>query len=224
MLRTLTLSTAALVLSTVALAVPASAEPVPAPTMTVVGDSITSWFRDEPGSVSQGWWSMLARDLDASVNTLAEGGSGMNVRGNGCFGTTFGQRLAGLQKVDYVIIEGGRNDMFGCTSLNTKRTLTRAQQKHGIRAYLHRLGARVDFLGIPRSHVLIVSPWGTSDRKRGYVIQAYQRLYANRNHEGFTYVETRTLPSRLTFDTKHPNREGNTYLSAIMNRAVRSVS
>lgn len=224
MLRALVLSAAALLTSTVALAAPGTAaEPVPPSTqITVVGDSITSWFRDEPGSVSQGWWSMMGRDLGVSVTTLAEGGSGMNVRGNNCHGTTFGQRLQGISKVDYLIIQGGRNDMFGCTRDGKKRTLTRAQQRQGIAAYLHRLGTRVDALGIPRNRVLIVSPWGKADRQRGYRIQAYIRLFANRKHEGFTYVETQTLPSRTTLDDKHPNRLGAAYLSGVMQRAIRS--
>ena len=227
MLRALALSVAALVTSTVVLAAPANAaDPAPAPTgprIIVVGDSITSWFRDEPGSVSDGWWAMLGRELSASVRTLAEAGSGMNVRGNKCLGTTFGQRLQALTKVDYVIVQGGRNDMYACTSTNTKKTLTPAQQKKGIAAYLNRLGARVDALGIPRSHVLLVSPWGKADRKRGYRIQGYMRLFANRNHEGFTYVETRTLPARLTLDNKHPNRDGAAYLAETMRRAIVSV-
>lgn len=226
MLRALALSaTAALLTSTVALAAPASAaDPVPPSTtqITVVGDSITSWFRDEPGSPSDAWWAMLGRDLPATVRTLAEGGSGMNVRGNNCLGTTYGQRLQALTKVDYLIIEGGRNDMYGCTSTNQKKTLTRAQQRKGIASYLARLGRRADALGIPRQRVLIVSPWGKADRKRGYVIQAYIRLFANRRHEGFTYVETKTLPNGLTLDGKHPNRLGAAYLSATMQRAIRS--
>jgi lysophospholipase L1-like esterase len=228
MLRTLALSAASMMLAALALAAPAQAAeptaPRSGPSIIVVGDSITSWFRDEPGSVSQGWWSMMARDLDASVTTLAEGGSGMNVRGNNCRGTTYGQRLAALTKVDFVIIEGGRNDMYGCTSRGTKQTLTRAVQKKGIASFLRRLGVRADALGIPRNHVLIVSPWGKSDRKRGTVIQGYLRLYANRTHQGFTYVESKTLPTQKTLDNKHPNREGNAYLSAVMQRAIRSVS
>lgn len=226
MLRTLALSTAAMMLSTLALAVPAqAADPAPAgPTITVIGDSITSWFRDEPGSVSQGWWSMMGRDLGATVTTLAEGGSGMNVKGNNCHGTTYGQRLGALTTADYVIIEAGRNDMYGCTSRGTKQTLTRAQQRKGIASFMSRLGVRVDALGIPRNRVLIVSPWGKSDRKRGTVIQGYQRLYANRRHQGFTYVESKTLPSSMTVDSKHPNRAGNAYLSSVLQRAIHSVS
>ena len=222
MLRTLALSAVAAMLSTLAVVAPASAEdPAPAgPRITVVGDSITSWFRDEPGSVSQGWWSMLARDLDASMNTLAEGGSGMNIRGNGCHGTTFGQRLGALRTVDYLIIQGGRNDTSGCAAEGQKMSLTTAQQRGGIQRYLARLGRRVDALGIPRSHVLVVSPWGKSDRVRGYRIQRYLRLYSNRNHERFTYVETKTLPSRSTLDNKHPNRVGNLYLSTVLKRAI----
>jgi lysophospholipase L1-like esterase len=223
MLRALALSVAALLTSAVALAAPATADDstaAPAPTITVIGDSITSWFRDEPGSVSQGWWSMLARDMGASVTTLAEGGSGMNVRGNNCFGTTFGQRLNALVKVDYLIVQGGRNDMFTCTSANVKKSLPRAQRKKGIASFLARLGRRADALGIPRDRVLIVSPWGKSDRRRGYQIQSYLRLYSNRHHEGFTYVETKTMPYTMTLDGKHPNRAGNEYLATTMRRAI----
>jgi lysophospholipase L1-like esterase len=200
-------------------------EPVQAggPRITVIGDSITSWFRDEPGSVSQGWWSMLGRDLGASVTTLAEGGSGMNVRGNNCNGTTYGQRLQALSQVEYLIIEGGRNDMFGCGSRGQKTTLSRAAQKQGIKAFMIRLGRRADALGIPRRHVLIISPWGKSDRKRGYAIQGYLRLFANRNHQGFTFVESKTLPARMTLDNKHPNRAGNAYLSTVLKRTIASL-
>ncbi|MET0448551.1 MAG: SGNH/GDSL hydrolase family protein [Aeromicrobium sp.] len=225
MLRTLVLSTAAVMLSTLAVAAPAAAaDPAPAegPTITVVGDSITSWFRDEPGSVSQGWWSMMARDLGASIRTYAEAGSGMNIRGNNCHGTTFGQRLRSLETVDYLIIQGGRNDMSTCDPNGLKKPLSPAKQKAGIKRYLARLGDRVDALGIPRSHVLVVSPWGKSDRKRGYKIQAYMRKFSNRNHEGFTFVETKTLPNRLTFDHKHPNRDGNLYLARVMRRAIQT--
>ncbi|MBD8606857.1 SGNH/GDSL hydrolase family protein [Aeromicrobium sp. CFBP 8757] len=230
MLRALALSVAALLTSTLALAAPASADdtvpapaPAAAPTITVVGDSITSWFRDEPGSVSQGWWSMLAREMGASVTTLAEGGSGMNVRGNNCHGTTFGQRLGALQKVDYLIIQGGRNDMYTCTSKGVKKSLPQLQRKKGIASYLSRLGRRVDALGIPRERVLVMSPWGKADRRRGYQIQSYLRLYSNRKHEGFTYVETKTLPNSLTLDGKHPNRAGSTYLSDTVRRVIASL-
>lgn len=226
MLRTLVLSTVAVMLSTLALVAPAAADEPPAatagPRIAVVGDSITSWFRDEPGSVSQGWWSMLARDLNASIATYAEGGSGMNIRGNNCHGTTFGQRLRSLQQVDILILQGGRNDMWTCDAAGKKKALTPAKQKAGIKRYLARLGDRADALGIPRSHVLVVSPWGKSDRARGYKIQSYMRLFSNRNHEGFTFIETKTLPSRLTFDNKHPNRDGSLYLSAVMKRAVQA--
>jgi lysophospholipase L1-like esterase len=241
MLRTLALSAVAMLvaLAPVALAAsddpsapastPASATLAPAlqvgPSITVVGDSLTSWFRDEPGSVSQGWWSMLARDLGASsITTYAEGGSGMNIRGNNCHGTTFGQRLGALQKVDFLIIQGGRNDTSGCAGEGHKVPLTVAQQKGGIQRYLARLGKRVDALGIPRSHVLVVSPWGKSDRVRGYRIQGYLRLFSNRNHEGFTYVETKTLPSSQTLDNKHPNRIGSRYLADTMKRAITALS
>jgi lysophospholipase L1-like esterase len=225
MLRTLALSVATALLSTLALAGPAAAEDVPAaggPSITVVGDSITSWFRDEPGSVSQGWWSMMGRDLGASVVTYAEGGSGMNIRGNNCHGTTFGQRLRSLRTTDYLIIQGGRNDMSTCGVDGAKKALLPAKQKAGIKRYLARLGDRVDALGIPRSHVLVVSPWGKSDRDRGYKIQGWLRLFSNRNHEGFTYVETKTLPSRSTFDNKHPNREGSLYIARVMERAIQA--
>jgi lysophospholipase L1-like esterase len=228
--RLLALSAAVLVTSTLVLAAPASADedvvpaPASAPTITVVGDSITAWFDDEPGGLKQGWWSMLGRDLGASVTTLAEGGSGMNVRGKSCRGTTFGQRLAAIEPSDYVIIQGGRNDLATCTAAGVKKSLPRAKRREGIERYLARLGRRVDELGIPRRHVLVMSPWGRTDRRRGHQIQSYLRLYSNRNHEGFTYVETRMLPERMRVDDKHPNRVGNAYLAAAVHRAILAVS
>jgi hypothetical protein len=113
--------------------------------------------------------------------------------------------------------------MYTCTSTGAKKSLPRAKRKKGIVSYLSRLGRRVDALGIPRDHVLIVSPWGRSDRRRGYQIQSYLRLYSNARHERFTYVETRTLPASFTIDDKHPSPQGNAYLAATMRQAIDSL-
>ena len=243
MLRTLTLSTAAVLLSTLAIGGAAEAEEssagpetsaldgvqiaedttdtTPGPSILVIGDSITSWFRDEPGSASQGWWSILARDpaiAASSITTYAEGGSGMNTRGNKCGGTTFGQRNSSIQKVDFLIIKGGRNDYSACDSKNRRKKLTRAKQRDGIKAYFERLDRRVTQLGITKKHVLVVTPWGKSQRAIGDDIQTWVSRYARR--EGFTYVTTKTLPTSKTIDDKHPNRAGNEYLAATMKRAL----
>lgn len=243
MLRTLALSTAAVMLSTLAISSSADAEEGPntggtaeasslngvqavepaadGPTVLVIGDSITSWFRDEPGSPSQGWWSILAHDpaINASkITTFAEGGSGMNTRGNKCAGTTFGQRIKSIQKVDYLIIEGGRNDYNTCDSKNRKKLLTKAKRRAGIKAYMERLDTHVTAIGIPRSRVFVVSPWGKLQRGLGDEIQYYVERYADR--EGFTYVTTKTLPTSKTIDDKHPNRAGNEYLASVMKKAL----
>ncbi|MRJ75272.1 hypothetical protein GEV29_01850 [Aeromicrobium sp. SMF47] len=245
MLRTLVLSTTAALLSTVALGSPAGAadaptaggtaeasslngvqavDPAPAgPKILVIGDSITSWYRDEPGSASQGWWSILARDpaVNASrITTYAEGGSGMNTRGNKCGGTTFGSRNKSIKKadVDFLIIEGGRNDYNTCDSRNRKKSLSKAKRRAGIKKYMERLDTHVRKEGIPRSHVLVMTPWGKSQRSLGTEMQSYVQRYAQR--EGFTFVTTKTLPTNKTIDNKHPNRAGSEYLAGAMKKAL----
>ena len=83
--------------------------------IVVVGDSITARYDDVPGSERQGWWSMVARHVDAPVETYAQSGSGYLRRGGLCNGTTFDQREKALEgSPSILIIEGGRNDWAVC--------------------------------------------------------------------------------------------------------------
>lgn len=197
------------------------------PKIMVIGDSITAWYRDKPGSAKQGWWSILARDpkVDASrIATYAEGGSGMNVRGNKCRGTSFGSRTKYVKAkdVDFLIIAGGRNDYNRCDSKNRKKRLTTTQQRAGIKKYMAHLDKHVREKKIPHDHVLVMTPWGKTQRSTGTKIQSYVKHYAER--EGFTYVSTKTLPKSYTIDNKHPNLSGSKYLAKVMTRALLDAS
>ena len=189
------------------------------PTIHVVGDSITAWFNDEPGSRSQGWWSILGRGMDArTLTTSAEGGSGMNVRGNACNGTTFGQRLPRLTATDVLVIEGGRNDYKSCTPENRTIVLSPDQQVAGVNTYMDALLARVTALGMSATQVYVVTPWGTRDRERGDLLQA--AIESAATARGFTYVRTPVLGDSITIDGVHPTRQGNLSLAAIMRAAL----
>lgn len=191
------------------------------PSVMVVGDSITSWFSNEPGSRSQGWWSMLGRQLGASsVRTSAEGGSGMNVQGNQCTGTAFGQRLQHLRRVDILIVEVGRNDYKTCGSDRLLHYRSVDAQRPGVEAYVRALSARVAELGMRPSQVWFVTPWGTRDEVARQAMQDVIRTAVTAPGTGFSFIETPVLPAAMTIDGVHPNRRGNTLLASVVRAAI----
>jgi len=191
------------------------------PSVMVVGDSITSWFSNEPGSPSQGWWSMLGRQIGASsVRTSAEGGSGMNVQGNQCTGTAFGQRLQHLQRADILIVEVGRNDYKSCGSDRLLRYMSAESQRPGVETYVRALSARVAELGMRPSQVWFVTPWGTREEAAREAMQGIIRTAATAPDIGFSFIETPVLPASMTIDGIHPNRRGNTLLAGVVRAAV----
>lgn len=203
--------------------VPAVAPLGRGPSVLVVGDSISSWYSNDPGSPSQAWWSLLARGLGASsVKVSAEGGSGLSMTGNSCQGTSFRSRLRFVRAADILIVQGGRNDYKRCTVTDRTILATPAQTQAGIQAYVSALKTRVTQLGMRPDQVWFVSPWGTRDRAIGYQIQAYIRTAAT--GAGFHYVETPVLSTRLTSDGTHPSRAGSTLISSVMRTALSSAT
>jgi lysophospholipase L1-like esterase len=191
----------------------------PGPSMAIVGDSITSWYSDEDGSRSQGWWSILARRLGASsVRTIAEGGSGVNVRGNSCTGTTFGERLTSLRPVDVLVVEVGRNDYKSC-AFDPRRPST-APQAYGIDGYVRALSARVAELGMTPSQVFFLTPWGSRDIDRGEPLLQAFRETITAAQAGFTLIDSPVLVDSLTIDGIHPNRAGSEYLAGIVQAGI----
>lgn len=195
----------------------------PGPSVMVVGDSITSWYSNEDGSPSQGWWSILARNLGASsVRTSAEGGSGVNVRGNGCHGTTFGERLSHIRRVDILVIEVGRNDNKLCAANPKYRQAPSDPQTLGIDAYVRALSARVAELGMRPDQVWFVTPWGSRDPALSEPIQQSVRRAVTARAAGFGYVGAPTLSDQHTIDGVHPNRAGNEQLAWMVQAAIQA--
>jgi lysophospholipase L1-like esterase len=189
--------------------------------MMVVGDSITSWYSDEPGSRSQGWWSMLGRRLGAtSIRTSAEGGSGVNVRGNQCTGTTFGERLSALRRVDVLVIEVGRNDYKTCPDDPRFRMAAADAQQLGMGAYARALSARVAELGMRPDQVWFVTPWGVRDETLAEPMRDTVRRAVTAPAIGFGFVDTPILAAGLTLDGIHPNLVGNQVLSDAVHAAM----
>ena len=193
--------------------------------MMVIGDSITSMYSNEVGSRSEGWWSMLAGSLGAgSVITSAEGGSGMNVRGNRCTGTTFGERLGQVRRVDILVVEVGRNDYKVCDGPTRVRRNTLESQKAGIDSYVRALSARVTQLGMRADQVWFITPWGTRDEGSGPALQGVIQAAVTAPDIGFHFVQTPILADHLTFDGVHPNRAGNAVLAETLREAVTAPS
>lgn len=197
--------------------------PGPGPSVMVVGDSITSWYSNEDGSPSQGWWSILARNLGASsIRTSAEGGSGVNVRGNGCRGTTFGERLGEIRRVDILVIEVGRNDYKSCPEDPSYRRIPSDPQSLGIGSYTRALSARIAELGMSPQQVWFVTPWGTHDLFRGEPMHLAVRDAVTAREAGFGFVETPILSDLHTIDGVHPNRAGNDLLAWAVQTAIQA--
>lgn len=197
--------------------------PGPGPSVMVVGDSITSWYSDEDGSPSQGWWSILARNLGASsIRTSAEGGSGVNVRGNGCRGTTFGERLGAIRRVDILIVEVGRNDYKKCADDPSYRPGPSDPQSLGIESYTRALSARVAELGMSPRQVWFVTPWGTRDPSWIEPVQLAVRTAATAQEAGFGFIQTPLLTDPYTIDGVHPNRAGNDVLAWAVQTAIQA--
>ena len=182
------------------------------PHVLVLGDSITSksyYSRDVYG---KGWWAHLVEDTDAYLIMSAESGSGFVRQGLHCAGTTFGERLAAmdLSRADYVVVEGGVNDLFRCTGRDTMVWTKGRDLRSRIPAFMDQLAAAADQAGLPRDHLYVFTPWGTEWRPQRARITKVVRRQAQRI--GAEYVDVPAFPARLTRDGIHPTRKGSRFL------------
>ncbi|KQP81628.1 SGNH/GDSL hydrolase family protein [Aeromicrobium sp. Leaf291] len=182
--------------------------------LLVIGDSTSSWYNEEPGSPSEAWWAIVARQLGADVTLSAEHGSGMWARGNKCQGTKFGDRLGEVSRIrpSLIIVAGGFNDTHGCDASNKKVPIYESSSKRAVDIYLTALADRVDSIGLDRSKVYVTTPWGSSKMDAHYWMWREQKAVAERL--GFTYVTMRFNDSAQTVDTVHQNRQGNLNMAA----------
>ncbi|WP_311208792.1 MULTISPECIES: SGNH/GDSL hydrolase family protein [unclassified Aeromicrobium] len=194
---------------------PSTAQSTTSPKMLVYGDSTSSWYNEEPGSPSEGWWAIVARQLGADVTLSAEHGSGMWARGNKCQGTRLADRLGEVGRVrpDIIIVAMGFNDDHGCDANNRKVPIYESSSKRAVDIALTALAARVDAAGLDRSTVYVTTPWGSSKMDVHYWMWREQKAVAERL--GFTYVTTMRFNDReQTVDTVHQNRPGNLNMAA----------
>lgn len=173
--------------------------------IVVVGDSITARYDDVPGSPRQGWWSMVARHVDAPVETYAQSGSGYLRRGGWCDGTTFGEREKALSgSPSLLIIEGGRNDWAVCRE-DRVAVSTNAEIAEAVNGYFDLVATT-----LPAStRVLVLGPpWGpVQPVAQLRVTPIIER--AAIEHD-FEFVDTAgILPPAHVLDGIHPNRAGS---------------
>ncbi len=200
--------------------------------LMVVGDSISAAPRygteaDEPRF--KAWWAYVLDSFGPGwTHTIsAQAGSGMLNRGNArptdltdldttnarCNGTSFGQRLQAVRdaRPTVLIIEGGRNDFKKCVD-NQLHRATEAETKTAVAAYLRDLGTTVDSIGLARSSVYVMVPWGTTfANQRDVVTYAVERHARAR---GFSYVPLPIVAQKDTIDGTHPNEAGSKRLAA----------
>lgn len=187
--------------------------------IVVVGDSITARYTDDPGSETQGWWSMVGRHFDTSVRTYAQSGSGYQRPGLRCSGNRFIDRPAAWRgpAPSVFVVEGGRNDWASCVEGRFVRA-SDARVQAAVDRYFDVLTAR-----LPRTTRIVVlgPPWGPLDPWEGKRVTSIVHAAADRH--GLEYVSTQgTLDSwDRVVDGIHPNREGST---AIADRVISALS
>ena len=192
-------------------------------TLMVIGDSIARAYVDQPGSERQGFWSMLAREIDAKPKMAAQGGAGFVKPGlSRCKGRTFTQQLARpkirdlVASAGVVIIEGGRNDTRTCRKRGFA-DVTTDQLRAAVDEFMSEAAAlRAGSTGC----TLVVVPWGPKGQAQRERITPVIRKSA-RNH-GLTFVDTTgVLNYENTSDGVHPDLAGNVALTQeILRRGI----
>lgn len=182
------------------------------PTVLVVGDSISAWYNDTPGSDSRAWWSFVAEHYGLRPIVTAEAGSGYWALGNKCTGTRFGGRLSAIkrERPDRVIVAGGFNDDHGCLN-GRKVPIKQASTKKAIRSYLTALAREADAIGLPRDHIAVFTPWGTLKKTTHTWTWREQKAVAE--SLGMTYLTVRFLDNHQLRDKIHPNLKGSEKLA-----------
>lgn len=179
--------------------------------MVVIGDSYSSYYGDRR-SPYPGWWATLATDLGLDPVVDAAGGTGFLMRGGDCEHTSFRARMETIRESAprLLFVEGGRNDWRRCGPDGRPVESTRTEIEAAANEYFAELATVWDELGLARSEVYVVSPWGTSRSRKAQVIRPL--IQAAAESRGFTWVPTRRLSLQQAPDGIHPNNEGSVFL------------
>jgi lysophospholipase L1-like esterase len=184
-------------------------------TLMVIGDSIARAYDDKPGSVRQGFWSMIADEIQAQPKMAAQGGAGFVKPGlSRCKGRTFTQQLERpkirnlVERAGVLIIEGGRNDTRTCHRRGFA-DVTTEQLEAAVDGFMNQVAAlRAESEGC----TLVVTPWGPKGQRQRSRITPVIREAA-RSH-GFDFIGTTGVLNRQnTIDGIHPERAGNEALT-----------
>jgi lysophospholipase L1-like esterase len=193
------------------------------PTIAVMGGTMVARYSDEPGSRSQGWWSIAAQRLGARVVAVSgEVESTISSRGLRCQGTTLGQRLKYLPAADALLIEVDTETFRTCTGPGKRKRLSAKQRRAEISAFARSLARRVDHLGIDRHRVYLVTPTSPGASPKTRDVRSDVKRLAARAH-GFTMVPAVRLTSASTYRDSYPNRAGNRKIAARVVSSVRSL-
>jgi len=192
-------------------------------TLMVIGDSIARAYDNKPGSVRQGFWSMLANEIDAQPKMAAQGGAGFVKPGlSRCKGRTFTQQLARPKIRDLVanagvlIIEGGRNDTRTCHKRGFA-DVTTEQLRAAVDEFMREAAAlRAGANGC----TLVVVPWGPKGQEQRSRITPVIKKSA-KDH-GLAFIDTTgVLNIENTSDGVHPDLAGNVALTQqILRRGI----
>lgn len=189
----------------------------------VIGDSIARAYDNKPGSVRQGFWSMLANEIDAQPKMAAQGGAGFVKPGlSRCKGRTFAQQLARPKIRDLVanagvlIIEGGRNDTRTCHKRGFA-DVTTEQLRAAVDEFMREAAAlRAGSSGC----TLVVVPWGPKGQEQRSRITPVIEKSAKQH--GLDFIDTTgVLNIENTSDGVHPDLAGNVALTQeILRRGI----
>jgi lysophospholipase L1-like esterase len=188
----------------------------PAGTLMVIGDSLSRTFNDKPGSLRQGFWSMLAKEVGARPRLAAQGGAGFVKPGlTRCKGRTFAEQLARdvvrrrVVNADALIIEGGRNDTRTCHGRGFV-DVTTEQLRAEVNAFMDQVEA---LRGGSDDCTIVITPWGPKGPDERRRITPVVHRAAKRH--GFHFVDTVGLISgtNAADDGVHPTHSGNVALT-----------
>jgi len=176
------------------------------PGISVIGDSISARYNDDPRSAQQAWWSVVGRHYEAPVTIFAESGSGYVRPGSLCTGTRFGDRVADVAKTAprIVIVEGGRNDWAYCAGQGIFRA-SDTRVKAAVDHFLSKLQRALDS---STTIYVLGPPWGTTGAAERNRLTSIIRASARSHHMFF--IDTRgVFDGGRTVDGTHPNRAGS---------------
>ncbi|MEH3033823.1 MAG: hypothetical protein PGN07_07225 [Aeromicrobium erythreum] len=194
--------------------------PATAPVMMVIGDSNSSVtagrYTLDGSTLPKVWWAFVAEKAGIPAKDVvvdAESGTGMRYGGNPkgkptCPSKPFTSRLDEVRaaRPTVLVVAGGRNDVARCSGRGIKTTASWHEMRTGVTTYLTQLAAVADEIGLPRSRVYVLNPWGSSRTTERAVIGPASERAARRL--GLSYVVTPQIPDSRSSDTVHPNRDG----------------